>query len=35
MPTQSTPGTANFAIARTAIATPGNPRFLPVLKNGV
>jgi hypothetical protein len=25
----------NFSIARTAIAMPGNPRFLPVLKNGV
>ncbi len=28
---KSTPSTANFSIARTAIATPGNPRFLPVL----
>jgi hypothetical protein len=34
MPTESMPSTANFSIARTAIDTPGNPRFLPVLKNG-
>jgi hypothetical protein len=35
MPTESTPRTANFSIARTAIAMPGNLRFLAVLKNGV
>jgi 5-methylcytosine-specific restriction endonuclease McrA len=32
---QLTPSPANFSIARTAIATPANPRFLPVLENGV
>ncbi len=35
VPTESAPSTANFFIARTAIATLGNPRFLPVLKNVV
>jgi hypothetical protein len=35
MPTESTPSTANFSIARAAVAAPGNPRVLPVLKNGV
>jgi hypothetical protein len=34
MPTESTPSAANFSIAR-PFATPGNPRLLPVLKNGV
>jgi hypothetical protein len=30
-----TPNTANFSIARTAMAMPGGPRFLPRLKPGV
>ncbi len=35
MPTESTPSTANFSIARATIATPGNLRLPPVLKDGV
>jgi hypothetical protein len=35
MPTESTPSTANFSIARTAMAMPSGPRFLPRLKPGV
>jgi hypothetical protein len=34
MATESTTSTANFSIARTAMALPGGPRFLPRLKPG-